>query len=596
MPLDSAGNTTPDYAGQVSQLQQGLAATQNAAPAAPPQYQAPADPVTQTFFGKLLTGALQGLAGGTRSAMINEAGRGTPGFKPDSSGADYAGMLQKQQNDQDLQNQEQAKQAAQQKFTNDSETYRNQQAAVAQKAQAYQAQINALHTAQAMQYATADQQRAYLKGESDKADHLGEQGVPVLGTFSDSSGGDATDKLAQWMQQNHKEISDFTQVHSKGPKGEDIITVYDNPNHQVDADQTNKELTAMGSARRVTGSMSYSDKHALVMGEGAKLADQVYAKQQEDHKAQLQLHNEQVLEGQRSADAQKLEAQKETAKGQLANGTMDFTQPLTQPGLESKVDDLHDGSATVAQATKGMGKDATVNNTMMEARYRAKYLTPGSPDYDANAPKWSEIDGQHKDAYSVQTSNLIHAIGELADGTDPKTGERQPGAITLAQNKLLNLADKHPAWFSTGPTARLAATIGDFAGDPDVQDIKKNAPDIALAYARVASGGGPSSEAIYNDTVASIREASTGAAMRQVFEGMDGTLSTRINGLAKRGNYFINQRMKNITNPGTASDPLSQRAGTAASGGNQSGAGQKIPSGMKQQRNKTTGAIRLVPE
>ena len=577
MPLDSAGNTTPDYAGQVSALQQGLANTQSQAPAAAPQYQAPADPVTQTFFGKLLTGALQGLAGGVRSGMINEAGRGTPGFKPDASGADYAGMLQKQQNDQDLQNQAQARQAAQQKFTNDSETYRNQQAAIAQKAQAYQAQINALHTAQAMQYATADQQRAYLKGQSDMDDHLSENGVPTLGSFTDSGGQSATDKLAAWMKQTGKEASDFTQVHLQGPKGEDIIKVYDNPDHQVDADTINKHLASVGSQRKVTGSMSYGDVHALYTSEGAKAADQIYAKQAETFKAGLQLRNEQALESQRAADAQKLEGMREKAKTAGLDPDTDFSKPQGNL-VETKVNDLANGRVTVAQATKGMGISTRQANDVLEARYNTRFFSPTlsdgtkNPDYNPNAPKWPEIDGNYKAAYSNQNTQFVQGAAELLGTTNADGTTATPGALQAMKHRFEHLQQQHPLWFSTGPTADIAMRIGNWEHDPIVADIKQNAGDLALSYARMASRGAPSSDATFQSIKKSVEDAKTPLELKAVFDGMDNTAANAL--AAGNGNPALKARLERIKNPGTSSDQFAQ---PPASGGNQSGS--KRPQG-----------------
>jgi hypothetical protein len=587
-PIDSAGNTTPDYGAQASQLQSGLAATINQPSAPPPQYQAPADPVTQTFFGKLLTGALQGLAGGVRSGMINEAGRGTPGFKPDASGADYAHMLQEQQNNQDLANQKQAQEQAQQQFTNANETYRNQQAAIAQKAQAYQAQLNALHTAQAMQYATADQQRAYFKGEQDKEDHLNQNGVQSLGNFSDGNGQTATDKLAAWMKQNNKQISDFTQVHSQDAQGHDIIKVFDNPDHEVDADQINKELSAVGSPRRVSGSMNYVDKHALVTSEGAKAADQIYTQKAEQMRADLQLRNERLLESQRQAGAVNLERMKEAAAA-LPNSGGDPTQPL-DPTLEKLIDAVHNGDSTPEQATKGMGTKAGQVNRAMQARYEAKYMDPKSPSYDPNAQGWEQSAGNFKAAYNDKNTQNVQAAGELYGTRDGAGKVVTQGAVADMKAKMQHLQQEAPALFSSGPLARGAAHVMNIAGNDVAEDIMANAPEIALRAAKFASGGNPSSDATYKATVAALERAKTPQALKAVMDGIDDTAGHTI--ASMKTNPSLARRLERVNDPGTHNDQYNAPANSE----NQSGAGQSIPPGMKLQRNKRTGETRLVPK
>ena len=583
-PIDSAGNTTPDYGAQASQLQSGLAATINQPSAPPPQYQAPADPVTQTFFGKLLTGALQGLAGGVRSGMINEAGRGTPGFKPDASGADYAHMLQQQQNNQDLANQKQAQEQAQQQFTNASETYRNQQAAIAQKAQAYQSQLNALHTAQAMQYATADQQRAYFKGEQDKEDHLNQNGVQSLGNFSDGNGQTATDKLAAWMKQNNKQISDFTQVHSQDAQGHDIIKVFDNPDHEVDADQVNKELAAVGSPRRVSGSMTYADKHALVTSEGAKAAEQIYTQRKEDYQAKLKMREqaqEQSLIGAREMSLQK-EKERATGTGD------DITQPLPDNALEGNVDSLHKGIITSSQLAPGMGKEAGAKRTAAIARYNYKYMNPASPDYDKNAVPIETLDKQDKyiksDKYFQATNGMAELFGstgtKLPDGTEIPPNR---GAMEDMHDALIRLNKKYPA--GTKIDADVARKAEQGLGDPDVVAATAAANELALRYQKFASGGGIGSQSEWEAVRDAIIDAQPMAAINAKFAHLNDLGAQAATGIRLQGGMYAAHALQGVRVPEANQIDANQRSRGQDNQGNPLGANDRKVGDVVQTKN-----------
>jgi hypothetical protein len=540
MSLLADGSQATDFSGQANSALAGLQSLQNQPTAAPPTAAAPPVQAPPTFFGRILQGALYGLAGGIKSGAENIAGAGTPGFTPRANGAEYAQKMQDQQNAQDQANQKQAAEQAQQKFENDSTTYRNQQAALAQKAQMYQANINALQAGQMIQNATADQQASYFNSQEQKGAQFHAQGVPVQGKFvSDASGG-ADDKLAMWMKQNHKELSDFVTTHTQDAQGHDVITAYDNPDHMVPQADIQKQLTAMGSKRVAPGDMSFADAHALTTSEDAAMATQ----RRQEALENLRFQHESQLKTQEAGNARSLEMLKEKAAG---GADYSPDKPLPDAALESNVDSLHAGNIKPADLAPGMGTQAGIRRTNAIARYNFKYLNPASPDYDKNAVPMQTLEAQDKytktDKYNQATTGMTELFG--SDGTGNVPANR--GAMEDLHNALVRVNKKFP------PTTHWDATVIRNAqkgiGDPDVVALMSAANEAALRYQKFASGGGIGSQSEWEAVRDAMAEAQPLDAINAKFAHLNDLGAQAASAIIQHGGQYAKNDLRGVRVP-----------------------------------------------
>lgn len=567
-----------------------LSGGQAPAPAAP-VYQAPAAAAEPTFFGRILQGALNGLAGGLRSGQENLAGAGTPGFHPQGNGLGYAEQLQQQQDAQRQQQQAQKTQAAQQDFENQQKTFQANQQAQLQQVQATQAKLNGIHLEQQIQHADTDAQDQYYKGQQDQTQAILDGGGKEIAHLKVAAGQSMQDVGSAYLKDNPNLMHDPNThiTYSRDADGETEVHILSgDPNAQIDSGHVNSQLKSIGSERQIAPgtSMSRHDFNRVFSEESGKVADQHNAAKV----ATIKFQREQQLKSQEEAAQVNLEKVKEAAKSLTQGGEdADPSKPLDKT-LETLVDAVHAGHKTASDVTKGMGTKAVAGNRAMMARYETKYMDPKSPDYDPHAQTWEASNGNFKAAYNDKSTQTVQTAGELYGTKDPVSGKTiSEGAVGAMKNKMAHLQAEHPTLFSTGPTARALMSGLHIVGNDIAEDIMANAPEVALAAAKFASSGNPSSDATYKATVAAIERARTPSALKAVFDGIDDTAGNRIAGL-RQGNPALSNRLAGVKDPGTKNDANDQAVDT------QNLSGGTIPKGMKLQRNRKTGATRLVPE
>jgi hypothetical protein len=545
-------------------------------PAQAPVYQAPPAPLPPTFFGRLLQGALNGLAGGVKQGQENIAGAGTPGFKPGGNGMAYAQEAQQQQDQAVAQKQQAAQQQAQQQFQNQNETFKNNQQAQLQSAQSAEIKLRNIQAVQNIQHADEATQDAHFTDSMKQMnDAIEENGGKELDHIKMGAGTSIHDASAAYLDQHPGFMADGTKhlAFSRDADGEVEVHVYQaDPNARVSAARINASMKAVGSPYRVPddtdmSNHEYKQTLAIEQGKQADFNHQVALKK-------IEAQQQSALESQRQGGEMQLEKQKEAAANLTQGGAdSDPTKPL-DPTLETLVDSVHNGHATPAQVTKGMGTKAVAGNRAMQARYESKYMNPSSPDYDPHAQTWQAAEGNYKAAYNDKNTQNVQSAGDLLGTKDPVSGKQlTQGQIPAMRNKMANLQAAHPALFSTGPTARAATSALEFAGNAQVEDLMNTAPDIAMAYAKFASGGNPSSDATYKATVAAIQRARTPAALKAVFDGLDDVAGARLGGM-RQNNPALAARLNGVVDPGTHNDKNNEQ--TPAAGRPTAGPGQKV--------------------
>lgn len=578
-------DTPPQFAGAA---QSALAGMDAPPAAAAPVYQAPPAAAPPTFFGRILQGALNGLAGGLRQGQENVAGAGTPGFHPGGNGLAYAQQLQDQQDAKAASAQQQKQAQAQQDFENQRATFQQNQQAQLQQVQATQAKLNGIHLEQQIQHADTDAQDTYYKGQQDQLQSILDGGGKEVTHLKVAPGQSMQEVGASYLKDNPNVMHDPNThiTYSRDADGETEVHILSgDPNAQIDAAHANSQLKSIGSERQIAPgtSMSRHDFNRVFGEESGKVADQHNAAKVE----QLKFQQAQQLESQRLGGEFSLEKMKEAAAA-LPNGGGDPSQPLDKT-LETLVDSVHAGNSTPSQVTKGMGTKAVAGNRAMQARYEAKYMDPKSPDYDPQAQSWQASEGNFKAAYNDKNTQNVQAAGELYGTKDGSGKVVTQGAVADMKAKMQHLQAEHPLLFSSGPTARAAMAGMHIAGNAIAEDIVANAPEIAMKAAKFAAGGNPSSDAQFKATVASIERARTPAALKAVFDGIDSTAGQTI--ASMKTNPALARRLEHINDPGTKSDINNQ----AVDSQNPSGA-PSVPKGMKLQRNRKTGETRIVPE
>lgn len=560
-----------------------LSGGQAPTPAAP-TYQAPAPASEPTFFGRILQGALNGLAGGLRSGQENLAGAGTTGFHPNGNGLGYAEQLQQQQDAQRQQQQAQKVQAAQQDFENQQKTFQANQQAQMQQVQATQAKLNGIHLEQQIQNADETAQNDYYKGQQNQLQSILDGGGKEVAHLKVAAGQSMQDIGASYLKDNPNLMHDPNThiTYSRDADGETEVHVLSgDANAQVDAGHANSMLQSIGSDRKVAPgtSMARHDLNRILSEESGKVADQHNAAKVADIKFQ----REQALESQRLAGQEHLEKLKEAAAG---GSDYDPATPLPKVH-EANVDAIASGDLTPAQATKGMGAKASEINKNMAARYEKKYLDPSSPSYNPHAAPWSTLEQQNKYATSDKFSQAMTSAGDLFGTQDATTGKQQtPGSIPQMQATMTRIANKYPAIMKLDATAAQAALKA--LGDPDAEEAISKAPDIALRYARFASAGGPSSDAQFKSLEGALIKPRTLGALKQAYDGLADVGGNTIAGMRVAGGQYAARRMRDVVDPGTKNVPADSQ--------NPSGVPDSPPKGMKLQRNRKTGATRLVPE
>lgn len=558
-----------------------LSGGQAPTPAAP-VYQAPAPASEPTFFGRILQGALNGLAGGLRSGQENIAGAGTPGFRPNGNGLGYAEQLQQQQDAQKQAAQAQKVQGAQQDFENQQKTFQANQQAQLQQVQATQAKLNGIHLEQQIQHADTDAQDQYYKGQQDQTQAILDGGGKEVAHLKVSAGQSMQDVGSSYLKDNPNLLHDPNThiTYSRDADGETEVHILSgDPNAQVDAGHVNSQLKSIGSGRQIAPgtSMSRHDFNRVFSEESGKVADQHNAAQVEKVKFQQQ----QALESQRQAGQVSLEKMKEAnAGGGAGAGLGDPTQPL-QPVLEKNVDSVASGDLTPAQMSKGMGKEAGVRAQQMTARYNAKYRDPNSPDYNPAALPFEQLEAAHKYTSSDKFGQSVQAAGELF-GTKKPDGTTTPGAIADIEQKMQRINQKWPAL--SGVDAKVAAHVMKLAGDPDMEDLLGTAPDIALKMGKFASGGGPGSDSTFKAMQDSLTKPKTLAALQKTFAGIHDLGGETLGGMLASGGQYAQNRLAKVNNPGTANDSK-----------NPSGASRNIGDTVQLKNGKTARIKALLP-
>lgn len=582
-------DTPPQFA---SAAQNALAGMNAPTPAAA-VYQAPEAAAPPTFFGKILQGALNGLAGGLRSGQENIAGAGTPGFRPNGNGLAYAEQLQQRQDAQAQEAQAQKVAGAQQQFENQRQTFQQNQQAQLQQVQATQAKLNGIGLEQQIQHADTDAQNQYYKGQQDQLQGILDGGGKEVAHLKVSAGQSMQDVGAAYLKDNPSLMHDPNThiTYSRDADGETEVHVLSgDPNAQVDASHVNSQLKSIGSDRQIAPgtSMSRHDFNRTFSEESGKMSDQHNAAKMESLRSADALRNGLTLEHQRNADEEARDAMKIHLQAKGGGSDLDPSQPLS-PVLERKIDMVHRGDLSPELATKGMGVSARAANDILEARYDAKFNDPKSPDYDPHAPTFSTLTGWNKAANSDKFSSALQSAGSLLGTKDDNGKLVTQGDVTDMRNTMLHLNQKYPAVMKMD--AKAAQKALEELGDPVAAEIVAKAPDIALRYARFASGGGPSSDAQFKSLAAGISANNTLEALQQKFRGLDDAAGEQLAGMRSETGSVGARRMANINDPGTHNSTSNQ----AVDSKNLSGA-PDVPKGMKLQRNRKTGATRLVPE
>jgi hypothetical protein len=578
-----------------------LAGGQQPAAAAPPVYQAPPVQAPPTFFGRILQGALNGLAGGLRQGQENIAGAGTPGFTPGGNGAAYAQQLQQQQDQQKAQQAQGAQNAAQQSYENKRTNFQDQQAQQAAQIQAVNAKLSNLHTAQQIHNADQETQGKYFSDQQRQLDALNQDPKATVTVVPHVAldGMTAQDRGAAYIKAHPEFMADPNTKLITTPNGDgvDLHFVKADANARMDSDEINKQLAAVGSTYKQPAgtSMSYADANSLIQQESHKHADAINTQAIDDHKSKLALHNSLVEGNQKFAQAQALTAQKLRAQ---ANGGADIDpeQPLNRV-QENRVDQIKNGDLDIDAALKGLGGKAKESNDILEARYNAKFLQPKlsngqpNPSYDSSAAPFSTLRGQYKASQGLAFNDSIRQAASLLGSTDPD-GTKHVGDIDQLHNTLLTAMTKYGTPF-TRLDAQAKIKFLKQAGDESAAAVIAKAPEVALKGNKFASGGGAGSQAQYEDLVNSLIDANTVPAINERFAAMKDTAGNQLRGLIQDGGIYATKRLKGITDPGTENS-------VSAKSQNLSGARTPlpatIPAGMKPVRVKSTGEIKLVPK
>ena len=543
-------NVPPQFAGAAQSALAGL--PDESGPQQAPPSPAPVAPAPQpTFFGRLLQGALNGLAGGLKQGQENIAGAGTTGFTPGGNGLAYAQQMQNQQDAQARQQQQDKQAQSQQDFENQSKQFQMAQQQQMQKVQTVQAKLAGIQLEQNDQHAEQEVQDKYYAGMEQHRQDIIDAGGKEVTTLKVGQGQDMKQVGADYLKEHPEVLNDPAHqiTFSRDPDGEtEVHILKGDPNAPVDNKLTQSRLKSVGSDLTLPdGQMTALQASHLVGQESSKAADQHHQVQMENLKAQ----NESKLESQRQAGQVSLEKMKEGAANFNADGG-DPTKPLDST-LERLVDAVHNGDATPAQVTKGMGTKAVAGNRAMQARYEAKYMDPKSPDYDPQAQSWQGAEGNYKAAYNDKNTQNVQNAGTLLGTVNPKTGAVVTrGSVADMKAKMQHLQAQHPELFSSGPVARGVAHLAGIAGNSVAEDIMASAPDIALDYAKFASGGNPSSDAQFKAVISSIQRARTPEALKAVFDGLDDMAGQRIAGFKQ--NPALARRLANIKDPGTNND------------------------------------------
>jgi hypothetical protein len=280
----------------VTMLQQGM--SQQAA--APPQYQPPPQAPAQTqptFFGRLLQGALAGLAGGVKGGLedVAAAGHGQTRGMGAAYGEQNAQQLQAQQvQAQQLarQQQQDAQRQAQQNFENANQTFQMSAAAQRDRALNLQSLMNAYKVAQEMDDAPAEKQAEYQKAQSGLLNlYSNVEHLAPLGTFNGLSA------YTQWLQQNPNTPNKV--VHTTLPNGEDQITVFPVTQGVIKGSDANAQLKRAGLPGMYPADASVNSQdftNAYQSSVGKQADDAARERMQSRSEA-----NQRAMEGQREA-------------------------------------------------------------------------------------------------------------------------------------------------------------------------------------------------------------------------------------------------------------------------------------------------------
>jgi hypothetical protein len=315
--------STPQFSGPSSSTQAAQAVmsemNQPQPTQAAPVYTPPTLAGQPSFFGKLLQGALNGLAGGLAQGQTNIAGAGTPGFTPVGGGLSYAQKLQQQQDQKQAEADKAKQDTAQQDFENQQKTFQMNQQAQLQKVQAAQAKLSGIHLEQQIQHADEDAQNKYYAGQEDQRQMILDGGGKEIAHLKVAAGQSMQDVGAAYIKENPGLMAD-PNVHlsySRDADGETEVHVMSgDPNARISAEDANSQLKSIGSERTLAPdtTMTRHDFTRLYGDEAGKVADQHNASKVSDIKFQ----REQQLEAQKEAAARQLEGIRESGEDRRA--------------------------------------------------------------------------------------------------------------------------------------------------------------------------------------------------------------------------------------------------------------------------------------
>ena len=275
-----------------------------------PTYTPPTLSGQPSFFGRLLQGALNGLAGGLAQGQTNVAGAGTPGFTPVGGGLSYAEKLQQQQDQKRAEEDKSKQDTAQQQFENDRATYQTKQLQLLQQVQSAKNKMAVLDHLQSLDHADQDARDAQQKSMDAQLKEAQDAGAKVT-DIKVQPGQNPKDVFASFLQSNPGWMADPNHNATVTYDGDGNITAIhafvDDSKRRVPVSEVNKRLAAIpgstlqydeGDNPDQPHTMTVHDMNSVMAQEHTTSAQRLYDAKKEKDKADA---------------ASALEAQKEAA-------------------------------------------------------------------------------------------------------------------------------------------------------------------------------------------------------------------------------------------------------------------------------------------
>jgi hypothetical protein len=413
-----------------------------------PTYTPPTLSGQPTFFGRILQGALNGLAGGLAQGQANIAGAGTPGFTPVGGGLSYAERLQAAQDQRQAEADKAKQDTAQAQFENDKASYQMKQQQILQQVQSAKNKMAVLDHLQSLEHAdqdARDKQQASMDAQLKEAQDAGARVTDI----KVQPGQNPKDVFASFLQANPGWMADPNHNATVTYDGDGDITAIhafvDDSKRRVSVSEVNKRLKAIpgstfqfdeGDDPEHSHTMTVHDMNSKMASEHTESAQRLYEAKKEQVKADQAMKLAQYNQGQENYRA----TLKEDGKDSRAAGS--------------------GGGDIVATTAEGIadGNGQTLDQLPAKLRPAVQaYLTQHHPNLDQS---------------SVTTTGAMRTKKELAE------------TVTTNLNDISDIYKRRPDLIGSLASIETRLKTATGSNDPDLARLH-----VALGNYGLASAG-----------------------------------------------------------------------------------------------------------